>query len=60
MKHLSTILFSYKTTYKVATWYTRYQLMYGLHSLMPTEYQLLVESKVIRVLTNKVLELEKL
>ncbi len=35
-KHLSTMLFSYKTTYKVATRYTPYQLVYGLHPLMPT------------------------
>jgi hypothetical protein len=35
-EHLSTVLFSYKTTYKVATRYTQYQLVYGLHPLMPT------------------------
>jgi hypothetical protein len=37
-KHLSTMFFSYKTTYKVAIRYTPYQLMYGLHPLMPTRY----------------------
>ncbi len=37
-EHMSTMLFSYKTTYKVTTWYTPYQLMYGLHPLMPTQY----------------------
>jgi hypothetical protein len=37
-EHLSTVLLSYKTTYKVATRYTPYQLVYGLHPLLPTEY----------------------
>jgi hypothetical protein len=37
-EHLSTKLFSYKTTYKITTWYTPYQLMYKLHPLMPTMY----------------------
>jgi hypothetical protein len=32
------VLFLYKTTYKVATWYTPYQLVYGLHPLMPIKY----------------------
>jgi hypothetical protein len=35
-EHLSTILFSYMTIYKVATWYTPYHLVYGLHLLMAT------------------------
>ncbi len=37
---MSTILFSYRTAYKVATCYTPYQLVYGLHPLMPTKYLL--------------------
>ncbi len=37
-EHLSKVLFLYKTTYKVATWYTPYQLVYGLHPLMPIKY----------------------
>jgi hypothetical protein len=37
-EHLSTILFSYRATYKIVTWYTLYQLVYGLHPLMPTKY----------------------
>ncbi len=41
-EHLFTMLFSYKIAYKVATWYTSYQLMYGLHPLMPIEYIVLV------------------
>jgi hypothetical protein len=65
-EHLFTILFSYKTTYKVATWYTPYQLVYGLHPLMPTKYIVLVvsgnerDNTPMRVLTNKIIELEKL
>jgi hypothetical protein len=39
-EHLSTVLFSYKTIYKVAIGYTPYQLVYGLHHLMPIEYVL--------------------
>jgi hypothetical protein len=34
-EHLFTMLFSYITTYKVAIGYTPYQLMYGLHPLLP-------------------------
>jgi hypothetical protein len=35
-EHMSTILFSYKTTSKVGTGYTLIQLVYGLHSLLLT------------------------
>jgi len=38
---MSTILFSYTTIYKVATRYTPYHFVYGLHLLMPTKYVLL-------------------
>ncbi len=37
-EHLSIMLFSYKIAYKIATRYTPYQLMYGLHPSMPTKY----------------------
>ncbi len=37
-EHLFTNFFSYITTYKVATYYTPYQLVYGLHLLMSTKY----------------------
>jgi hypothetical protein len=37
-EHLYIVLFSYKTAYKVAIGYTSYQLVYGLHPLMPTKY----------------------
>ncbi len=65
-KHLPTMLFSYKSTYKVTTRYTPYQLMYGLNPLMPIEYIVPIvsgkqkDSNQVRVLINKVLELEKL
>jgi hypothetical protein len=36
-EHLSTMLFSYIIAYIVARWYTPYQLVYGLHPLMPTK-----------------------
>jgi hypothetical protein len=36
--HLSIMLFSYIIAYKVATRYTPYQLVYGLHPLMPIKY----------------------
>jgi len=32
------MLFSYKIAYKIATRYTPYQLVYGLHPSMPTKY----------------------
>jgi len=35
---MSIVLFSYRTTYKVVIGYTPYQLVYGLHPLMPIEY----------------------
>jgi hypothetical protein len=34
------MLFSYKITYKLAIEYIPYQLVYGLHPLMPIEYVL--------------------
>ncbi len=65
-EHMSTMLFSYRTVYKVTTRYTPYQLVYGLHPLMPIEYIVLVvgghprDNTLVRVLTNRILELEKL
>jgi hypothetical protein len=40
-KHLHTILFAYKIAFKVGTSHTPFQLVYGLHALMPIEYLLL-------------------
>ncbi len=60
------MLFSYKTTYKVATWYTPYQLVYGLHPLMPTKYIVPIvngnerDNIQMKVLTSKIIELKKL
>jgi hypothetical protein len=39
-EHLSTILFSYQTIYKVRTSHTPFQLVYKLHPLLPIEYML--------------------
>ncbi len=60
------MLFSYRITYKVATRYTPYQLVYGLHPLMPTKYIVLVvggderENILVRILISTIIELEKL
>jgi hypothetical protein len=60
------MLFSYKIVYKVVIGYTPYQLMYGLHPLMPTKYIVVVASGNERdntsmtILTSKIIELEKL
>jgi hypothetical protein len=65
-EHLPKVLFSYKTTYKVVTCYTTYQLVYELHPLMPIKYILLVigsnheERSHARVLTSRVSKLGKL
>jgi len=62
---MSTMLFSYKTTYKIAKGYTPYQLVYGLHPLMPTKYIVPIvggdekDNIPMRVLTNRIIELEK-
>jgi hypothetical protein len=59
------MLFSYKTTYKIAKGYTPYQLVYGLHPLMPTKYIVPIvggdekDNIPMRVLTNRIIELEK-
>jgi hypothetical protein len=34
-EHLFTMLFSYRIAYKITIGYTPYQLVYGLHPLMP-------------------------
>jgi hypothetical protein len=65
-EHLSTMLSSYRIGYKVTTRYIPYQLVYGLHPLMSTKYIMLVVSGnekdniLVRVLTNRITELEKL
>jgi hypothetical protein len=65
-EHMAIMLFSCKTAYKVTTRYTPYQLVYGLHPLMPIEYIVLVvggnqiDSISVKVLISRILELEKL
>ncbi len=50
----------------MATGYTPYQLVYGLHTLMPTKYVLLVingdhkDAKPTKVLIARIIKLEKL
>ncbi len=39
-EHLHTILFAYIIAFKVGTSHTPFQLVYGLHALMPIEYLL--------------------
>jgi hypothetical protein len=65
-EHLSTILFSYRTSYKVVIGYTPYQLVYSLHPLMPIEYVLStingdhIDVGPTKVLIAKVIELGNL
>ncbi len=65
-EHLFKFLFTYRTTYKVATCYTPYQLVYGLHPLMLTEYVLPTisgdhrDAEPTKVLTTRITKLEKL
>jgi hypothetical protein len=65
-EHLFIVLFSYETTYKVTIGYTPYQLVYGLHPLMPTKYIVPIASgnekdnTLVRVLTSRITKLEKL
>jgi len=48
-EHLSIVLFSDRIAYKVVTCYTPYQLVYGLHPLMPIEYILLTISGTTKI-----------
>jgi hypothetical protein len=60
------MLILYKITYKVTIGYTPYQLMYGLHPLVPIKYIVLIDggnekdNTSVRVLTSRIIELEKL
>jgi hypothetical protein len=60
---MSTILFSYRIAYKVIT---PYQLVYGLHPLIPIEYVLSIISgdhkdvEPTKVLITRITNLEKL
>jgi hypothetical protein len=63
---MTTMSFSYITANKVGTWYTPYQLVYGLHPLMPIEYIVLVaggderDGTPVRVLISKIIKLKNL
>jgi hypothetical protein len=65
-EHLLTMLFSYEIAYKVTTRYTPYQLVYGLHPLMPIEYIVPTasgnekDSTLVRVLISRITKLGKL
>jgi hypothetical protein len=66
-EHLGVVLFTYCTTYEVSTIHTPFQLVYGLYSLMPTKYLLptftsegIVVTNIVKVLTKRIFELEKL
>jgi hypothetical protein len=58
------VLFSYIIAYKVATYYTPYQLLYGLHPSMPTKYIVQIASgneknnTPMNILTSKIIELK--
>jgi len=39
-EHMLTILFSYRTTFKVGIGHTPFEFVYGLHQLLPMEYLL--------------------
>jgi hypothetical protein len=60
------VLFSYRITYKIIIGYTPYQLVYGLHPLMPTKYIVPVvggnqrDNTSVRVLISKITKLKKL
>jgi hypothetical protein len=57
-EHMSIVLFSYRTAYKVGIGHTPFQLVYGLHPLLLIEYMLPskhgehVNPKLVRVLTS--------
>jgi hypothetical protein len=60
------MLFLNKIEYKIATRYIPYQLVYGLHPLMPTKYIVQIaggnekDNTLVRVLTNKIIKFKKL
>ena len=64
---LHTVLFAYRTAYKVVTGHSPFQLVYGLTPLMPTEYVIPTlrtpgdpDFTPRRVLTTRLTDLEKL
>jgi hypothetical protein len=65
-EHLSIVLFSYQTAYKVGIDHTPFQLVYGLHPLLLTKYlspPKPIENRdphPIKVLISQLFELKKL
>ncbi len=65
-EHLYIVLFSNQTAYKVGIGHTPFQLVYGLHPLVPTKYMLPSspcdnrDPQLVRVLTSRLFELKKL
>jgi len=66
-EHLHTILFTYRTAFKMGTCHTPFQLVYGSHALMSTKYLLPMTNSVMfkdftmtRVFSTKMLKLKKL
>ncbi len=65
-EHMSIVLFSYWIAYEIGTGQTPFQLVYGLHPLLPIKYLLpskLGENKDpqhVKVLISWLFELEKL
>jgi hypothetical protein len=63
---MSTILFSYRTSFKVGIGHTPFQLVYELHPLLPTEYLLPSKPRQnhdprhVRILISKLSKLKKL
>jgi hypothetical protein len=60
------MLFSYQIAYKIATGYTPYQLVYGLHQLMPPMYIVPIvggderNNILMKILTSRIIKLKKL
>jgi hypothetical protein len=63
---MSTFLFFYTIPFKVGTNHTPFQLVYGLHPLLPIKYLLpskpghIHDPTLVRVLINQLSKLEKL
>jgi len=61
---MSTVLFSYQIGYKIGTSHTPFQLVYGLHPLLPTKYLLPFKPnenknpQLVKVLTNRLSKLK--
>ncbi len=65
-EHMSTILFFYIIVFKIRTNHTPFQLVNKLHMSLPIKYMLPSklgqnhDPTLVRVLTNRLLELKKL